>query len=215
MNHEELSAERLAELTSRLDDAFASRSGAALAGDPAARREILHTCRDYLLFVANQELDARLQVKCAPSDIVQNVLAKAVERFDAFEGDNQRALLAWLRRILKERNRGCASRSTGRQARCPTRKTGRLATRSVGEFRLEVVDPDQTPGTQAALVEDIGRLQQALERLSPDHEEVIRLRNWERLSFAEIGRRMGRSEEAAKKLWGRALIKLRDVLSEI
>ncbi len=72
-----------------------------LAGDPAARREILDTCRDYLLFIANQELDARLQGKCGPSDVVQNAMVKAVEHFDDFKGSSQHALLAWLRQILK------------------------------------------------------------------------------------------------------------------
>ncbi len=58
------------------------------------------------------------------------------------------------------------------------------------------------------------RLQQALRQLSPDHEAVIRLRNWERLSFAEIGQRLGRSEEAAKKLWARAITRLKEVLPD-
>jgi RNA polymerase sigma-70 factor (ECF subfamily) len=214
MNHDDLSAERWAELTPNLDQTFASRSGAALAGDREARLEILHTCRDYLLFVANEELDARLQVKYAPSDIVQNALAKAVENFDGFEGNNEKALLAWLRQILKNEIID-VRRALHAEKRDVRRENAADTDPNLAEFRLGVVDPDQTPGTQAALTEDIGRLQQALEQLSPDYEDVIRMRNWERLSFAEIGQRMGRSEDAAKKLWGRALIKLRDVLSQL
>lgn len=214
MNQEDLSAERLSQLTSNLDQTFASRSGAALAGDRAARLEILQTCRDYLLFVANEELDARLRVKCAPSDIVQNALAKAVENFDGFQGDNEKALLAWLRRIMKNEIVD-VQRALHADKRDVRRENAADADPNLAEFRLGVVDPDQTPATQAALMEDIGRLQEALEQLSPDYEDVIRMRNWERLTFAEIGQRMGRSEDAAKKLWGRALIKLRDVLLQL
>jgi hypothetical protein len=38
---------------------------------------------------------------------------------------------------------------------------------------------------------------------------VIELRNRERLTFAEVGQRMGRSAEAARKLWARAIELLR------
>ncbi|MEM8681590.1 MAG: sigma-70 family RNA polymerase sigma factor [Planctomycetota bacterium] len=209
MNQDEPSAEQRSQLTPHLDQTFSSLSGSAFAGDRGARLELLDCCRDYLLFVANQELDARLQVKCAPSDLVQNTLAKAVERFDGFEG-NEKALLAWLRRILSNeiidlrRALHTDKRDIRRESVDPNRPASRLG----------VVDPDQTPGSQAALMEDIGRLKSALRQLSHDHEEVIRMRNWERLSFAEIGQRMGRSEDAAKKLWGRALAKLRDVLAD-
>ncbi len=79
--------------------------------------------------------------------------------------------------------------------------------------RLGVMDPDHTPATHAELMDDVARLQRALQSLSPDHETVIRMRNWDRLSFAEIGQHLGRSEEAAKKLWARALTQLKDALS--
>ncbi len=195
-----MSAEPLDQLTPLLDAAFAARSSAAFAGDLAARREILNTCRDYLLFIANQELDHRLQGKCAPSDVVQNTLIKAVEHFADFQGTNQHALLAWVRQILKNEIidvRRAYLRAEKRDLRkeCPADDDALLATE-----RPEIVDPEHTPSTHAELRDDAERLQRALQLLSPDYEAVIRLRNWERLPFAEIGRRMNRSEDAAKKL---------------
>jgi DNA-directed RNA polymerase specialized sigma24 family protein len=47
-----------------------------------------------------------------------------------------------------------------------------------------------------------------MDGLSPDHKEVIRLRNWELLGFDDIGRRMDRSAGAARALWMRALEQL-------
>src|SRR5262249_33428174 len=55
-------------------------------------------------------------------------------------------------------------------------------------------------------------LQQALQQLSDEHRQVIQLRNFDRLEFDEIGRQMERSAEAARKLWARALVKLRHIL---
>ena len=39
---------------------------------------------------------------------------------------------------------------------------------------------------------------------------VIVWRNWEGASFAEIGRRLGRSEDAARMLYGRAMERLQE-----
>jgi DNA-directed RNA polymerase specialized sigma24 family protein len=41
---------------------------------------------------------------------------------------------------------------------------------------------------------------------------VVRWRNDDRLPFEEIGRRLGSSEEAARKVWVRALEQLADLL---
>ena len=214
MDDAELSAERLADLTPHLDETYASRSSAALAGDHAARLELIHTCRDYLLFIANHEFDGRLQAKCAPSDIVQNTLVKAVEHFDEFQGENQQALLAWLRRILIHEIVDSRRAFLAAGKRDIRRENPADGDPKLTAERLGVVDPDQTPATRAELTDDIDRLRVALQQLSPDYEAVIRMRNWERLTFAEIGRRMGRSEEAAKKLWARALTSLKDALAD-
>jgi RNA polymerase sigma-70 factor (ECF subfamily) len=45
----------------------------------------------------------------------------------------------------------------------------------------------------------------ALELLEPDDREMIRLRDWEGLSFPAAGARLGMSEEAARKRYRRAL----------
>ena len=50
----------------------------------------------------------------------------------------------------------------------------------------------------------------ALDKLSPEHREVIRLARIERLPGAEIARRMNRSPSAVAQLLSRALKKLRE-----
>ena len=55
-------------------------------------------------------------------------------------------------------------------------------------------------------------LQTALEGLTPEQRMVIRLRNFERLGFAEIGEELGKSPEAARKFWARSIESLKSVL---
>jgi len=56
---------------------------------------------------------------------------------------------------------------------------------------------------------------EALAQLTPDHREVILLRNLERLSFDEVAQRMDRSRPAAQMLWMRAIQKLHEILANV
>ena len=60
--------------------------------------------------------------------------------------------------------------------------------------------------TDGAIRDEQARLlRQAVERLPDDYGEVVRLRQQEQMSFEEIGRRTGRTAEAARKVWMRAI----------
>lgn len=54
------------------------------------------------------------------------------------------------------------------------------------------------------------RVAAALAQLPPDYQEVILLRNLQRLSFNEVADRMGRSRPAVQMLWMRAIKKLQE-----
>jgi DNA-directed RNA polymerase specialized sigma24 family protein len=52
----------------------------------------------------------------------------------------------------------------------------------------------------------------ALDALSEDHRTILRLVQFDGLTLGAAAERMGRSREAAKKLYGRALTKLGEAL---
>ncbi len=64
------------------------------------------------------------------------------------------------------------------------------------------------PSVQAERNERDAWMRLALELLDPDDREVIRLRDWEGLTFPEVGARMGSTEEGARKRYRRALPRL-------
>ena len=80
-----------------------------------------------------------------------------------------------------------------------------------GRLRLEHdIEADYvSPSRGLRREERLGRLQQALDRLSSDHRQVIMLARIRRLQVREIAGRMKRSENAVKKLLARALDELR------
>ena len=50
--------------------------------------------------------------------------------------------------------------------------------------------------------------------MPPDYQEVIMLRNLQRLPFNEVAQRMERSRPAVQMLWMRAIRRLQEALEE-
>jgi RNA polymerase sigma-70 factor (ECF subfamily) len=161
-------------------------------------------CRPYLLLIANQELQPDLQGKVNPSDLVQETFVKAQENFAQFRGHTEEELRGWLRRILLN-----TLANTARHYRD-------TASWQVGrEVPLEAASPAeaaQAPDAGLIAGEQNEALYRALESLPEHYRRVLRLRHWERQSFEEIGATIGRSPEAARKLWVRAVEQLRQIL---
>jgi RNA polymerase sigma-70 factor (ECF subfamily) len=57
-------------------------------------------------------------------------------------------------------------------------------------------------------------LSDALAELGEDHREVLVLHHLEGLGWDEVARRMGRTPNAVRKLWARALDQLRPLIDE-
>ena len=78
-----------------------------------------------------------------------------------------------------------------------------------------LLDHQLTPSSEAIEREKAKAVQIALSQLSQDQRDVIQFRNFERLTFAEIGNRMERSEEAARKLWARSIEALKNSMKSV
>jgi RNA polymerase sigma-70 factor (ECF subfamily) len=53
----------------------------------------------------------------------------------------------------------------------------------------------------------------AVERLPPDYRTAIEVRSLAQRPFAELAAKLGRSTEAARRLWLRAVVRLRSELA--
>lgn len=190
--------------------AFDASLARARAGQLEDKGDVLQQCRDYLLAVAMRRLPSDLQAKLGASDLVQETLARAYERFDRFDGTSKQELLGWLLRILDYR----LLTAVRKFRRTEATDIAREAHPDDGPQELLEYYRANTPGPElrAASKEEQQQVRQALDRLRADDREIIELRNFELLSFVEIGRRTGRSAEAVRKHWGRAIERLFDVL---
>ena len=176
---------------------------AARDGSSDALGQLLETCRQYLLLVANQELNPNIQAKVGASDVVQETFMKAQRHFDCFTGGTEAELLAWLRRILLN-NLANMTRHYQQTAKRSARTEVTLPAAMLRGNEM----PVDSPSRQAIAREEDGELQRALQELPEHYRQIIVWRNWENRSFTEIGRDLGRTQQAARKLWARAIEQL-------
>src|SRR5262245_17215416 len=76
---------------------------AAAAGDAAARERVLTRHRDRLHRMVALRMDPRLRPRVDPSDVVQDVLAKADGSLDEYLAHGSLPFYAWLRRMAWDR----------------------------------------------------------------------------------------------------------------
>lgn len=186
----------------------------ARAGDEEARERLFVLCRDYVGIVATSQVGPWMQAKVGASDLVQQTLLDMHRGMAEFRGETDAELLAWLRRILNHNATDCVRQYGGTKKR-QTRREVPLDRYSPGESEaraLDPKDPGESPSQCVLRREREVEVANALALLPPDYQEVIELRNLQRLSFEEVAERLGRSRGAVQMLWMRALRKLEEIL---
>lgn len=180
------------------------------AADPALGRR-LEAYRGYLTVLARLQIGRRLQGKVDPADAVQETFLHAVRDFAQFRGTSDRELAGWLREILAARLADLVRRYCGTQGRDVRLERTLQAELDQSSQVLDggLVANFSSPSQQAARHEQAAWLAQALERLPEDYRAVLVLHHLEGCGFPEVARRLGRSVEAVKKVWARALARLR------
>ncbi|OAI41002.1 hypothetical protein AYO40_00540 [Planctomycetaceae bacterium SCGC AG-212-D15] len=182
---------------------------AARQGSSDALGRIFEAFREEFTRLAQLGMADDLRAKAGASDVVQQTFLEAHRDIAQFSGDSAEEFRAWLRRILEHNVRNIARAYREREKRQLAR-----------ELPLGVVPGDAlilatpSPSAKVANQERVAALEAAISRLPAEYQEVIRLRQQEQKSFAEIGAAMGRSGEAARKLWVRALQRLKQELGE-
>ncbi|MBX7106066.1 MAG: sigma-70 family RNA polymerase sigma factor, partial [Gemmataceae bacterium] len=166
----------------------------------------LEECRNYLLLIANQEMDPKLKAKAGASDIVQQTFLEAQRDFAGFRGDSEPELRLWLRRLLLN------NVANFRRHWVETGKRRADREVAIDAGGVAPADPGPTPSREMMADERTRAVHAALDRLPEDYAQVLRLRYIEELPFEEIATRMGRTANAVRKLWARAVEKLEEEL---
>ncbi len=174
------------------------------SGDESALKKLLARYEPRLRGILSQRLPVSLRRKLSVEDILQETWITACSRIPEFDARHEGAFAAWLEQIaiFKLREQIRHYRHTG--------KRGGVEEVTRGARPDTVLFAGRGPSpSEAAMGEEL-RLKaiQALQALPEDYRVVIELVQVEQLTLRQVGERMGRSREAVKKLYGRALSRL-------
>jgi RNA polymerase sigma-70 factor (ECF subfamily) len=190
---------------------FTRLLAAARDGSTEALGLLLDRYRSVLLKLAAEHMTGALQAKGGASDLVQDSLLEAQRDFPGFHGQTDGEFLAWLRRILLNnvvnftRHYGTEKRRLGQEVSFDQGKP-------TGERTHAFVADTPSPSDRIIAQEQIEVLLRALESLPADYRRVIELHQQGKLCWEEIGALMHRSADSVRKIWGRAILRLRDEL---
>jgi RNA polymerase sigma-70 factor (ECF subfamily) len=182
--------------------------------EPGALGRLLESYRHYLKLLARTGIDASLQGKADPSDLVQETFLKAHQYFGQFRGRSEAELIVWLRRILARNLADLTRRYYRTESRRASRERSleQLLDTSSQTLNHLLADAAGAPHVSVQRRELSVVLANALAELSGEHREVIILRSLEERAWPEVARRMERSIGAVRMLWVRALKRLRPLI---
>jgi RNA polymerase sigma-70 factor (ECF subfamily) len=181
---------------------------AAQQGDREALNELFRRIRAYLRACALEQLDVKLQVKVSPSDVVQETLLEAHRGFAKFRGATRADLVVWLQGILNHRVQTAFRKYRGTSKRNIAREVPLYKQEELQQDAQRAAVTHSSPSGHAIKGEELAALEKTLNELPPRYEQVIRLRNELKLSFAEVAIALSCSDDAAQKLWTRAIDQL-------
>lgn len=178
------------------------------AGDETAARELFDRHLPALRAKAQARLPAAVRGKVGASDVVQEAWLAAFLGLGDFKEAGDGSFGAWVRRIVERK----VLDEVRRHARVKKRSSKREVRFATEAQHLE---PDPLQATPSQVVGDAEReatLRAAVDGLDPDHATVIRLVHEEGLTLVDAGKRMGRSPDATRMLYGRAMQRLAERL---
>jgi RNA polymerase sigma-70 factor, ECF subfamily len=181
-------------------------------GDRQALELLLARHRPALLTFVEVRLDARLSARFAPSDVVQDAQLEMVRRMDDFLKRRPMPFHLWARKtayarlIDLRRHHRRARRSVEREARLPDHSSLLLA--------RPLLTGGSSPSQHLQAQELAERVSRAVDRLQEADREILLMRHAEGLSFEEIACMLEIESAAARKRFGRALLRLQKALSK-
>ncbi|MFO0915097.1 MAG: sigma-70 family RNA polymerase sigma factor [Pirellulales bacterium] len=159
---------------------------------------------DYLRDIVDRDLRRDVRRKVSPSDVVQETMLDVIRSISSYRGSTSRQFAAWVRQILVHN----ITDMVRQHCQADKRNLNRECDLRVDRIAACISDPQPTPATDLYLREQQQELTKAVENLPVHYRELVTMRNFELLTFAEIAKRTQRSEDAVRKQWKRAISQL-------
>lgn len=185
-----------------LDLIIAARDGSA-----TAMGALLQHYRPLMRSVASRELPSILAGKVAPSSVVQETCADAIEDFRGLRATTEEECQAWLMQILRANIADAHRRFLVSQKR-EVRREVPLNTADSNPLNSQLIASGLSPEGQAVAREDSERLEAAFARLPEAQRQIIQWHSRDHLTFVEIAEMTGTKPDALRMAWRRSVKRL-------
>jgi RNA polymerase sigma-70 factor (ECF subfamily) len=182
--------------------------GAVRPEDPCARYGELESYRAYLTLVAEKAIGSDLAGKVGVSDAIQATFLAALQQARTVRSRTEPEWRAWLKAILLNHLANQRRHYAADKRQSPRNPPG-TGPRKSPQPEINAVTP---PSRKLMRRERDQALAAALARLPERYRQVVCWHHQDHLGFNEIAARLGISADAAQKVWGRALVRLREQL---
>lgn len=187
----------------------------AKEGDDAALNLLMGRYSQRVLRIVRARLDGKLRARLQSMDVVQEVMLKALKGFENFEIRDEAAFLHWISALVRNEIRDladhhlAAKRNAQKEAQPIMTDDG---PRSV--LRDIPVESQWGLSKQLGVLEDVVKMEEAMDKLDEKQREIVIMRQYEGLAFKDIGSSLGMKEDAVRMQFARALNRLAKLMSE-
>ena len=177
-------------------------------GDQSALSELVERDLPWVQQRVRNRLGSRLRVKAESGDIVQEAMLEALRYAPRFVVESQQKFRALMARIVENVLRDQHDFFTARRRAMSQEQQVNT------DHALELIPGGATaaPSEVASKNEEQQWVRLALEFLDPEDRAIITMRQWDGLSYAEIGTRLNIAGNAARMRFNRALPRLADAI---
>ena len=182
-------------------------------GDESALNQLWSVYGARVHWIMRLRMGTELRSKLESMDLAQDALLSALGGLGNFTYKNEGDFLRWLSTIAENRLRDNLDKlhADKRDIRKEARLDNNGPTATGGFARTPGAIDVTTPSVIMSRKEELEQLEKAIDTLRPEYREVIVLTKIEGLSYKEISPRLGKSDEAVRKLVSRAMASLTSV----
>jgi RNA polymerase sigma-70 factor, ECF subfamily len=188
------------------------------SGEGEALGELFELHRERLWRMVHVRLDRRVSRRVSADDVLQEAFLDMAGRIREYLDNPAVSFYVWLRFLTIQRMQMIQRAHLGAQKRDVTQEVslaGRGVVPASADSMAGQLVGHLTSPSQAAIRHELQeRLRAALDAMDPLDREVLALRHFEELGNNEVAAVLGISKDAASKRHVRALVRLREILTD-
>lgn len=184
----------------------------AKLGNQEALNNLFARYQDRVLRIVRLRLGSQIRNKLQSMDLLQEVFLAAFQKIQQFEPTSEGAFIHWLAKIVQNKlidhvNHFNASKRKAPYGEIPLDSSSEV-NNGDGQLKIDPPANDTTP-SQIVIRQDAKNVvDDLLAKLKEDEREIIIYHSLEELTFKEIGQILNKSEDAVRKKYQRAMLKL-------